>query len=373
MNILIVDSSAQELKVLKTSFFGSDFQLHYLADERLTMNALTKLRFDVIITASKFQNLTAKDILKEVIKKHPNLVRIVINNTDDDTKYNQVAHYSFKAPVDPEKIRGVIESFAQRTRSITKESIVKLVASIKSLPSPPKVYMQLNALLSNVNADSQKIAEIITQDPALTAKVLQFSNSSALNKGKPLNNIPDAITKVGVETLCCIVMTAELFSYEPSIENFSLLNEQMHSLSVAKFAASLVKTELKQETMLAGLLHDLGKLVLFEIDPKLTAKYLAHIDTTSNTILLEQKIFNTNHCHICAYLLHHWSFPYSTIESIVNHHSPQKLMQGSFGVSQAVYLANALLRKQEPDEEFVRYFKMEPILDKLKIRAEKFT
>ena len=255
------------------------------------------------------------------------------------------------------------------TQAITKTVIVKAVASVKTLPSPPKVYLQLNALLQESNTDSQRFADIIMQDPALAAKVLQFSNSSFMVNGKALTSITDAITKMGIDTLCCIVMTSELFSYKPDIDNFSIVNEQLHSLATAKLAASLVKPELKQEAMLAGLLHDLGKVVLYEINPKLTKTFFKHKAKSKDNILLEQKVFSTDHCHIGGYLLHMWKFSNSLIEAVVLHHSPEKLLRKSFGIAQATYVADKLLHEQELDSAFVEHYKLAPLLEKLMARA----
>ncbi len=261
------------------------------------------------------------------------------------------------------------------TRVITKKLIVKAVASVKTLPSPPKVYMQLNALLSEKNTDSKKIALVIMQDPALAAKVLQFSNSALLNKGagkaKVLTSIPEAITKMGVDTLCCIVMTAELFAYNPDIEDYSIVQAQLHCLATAKLAASMVKPELKQATMLAGLLHDIGKVVLYEINPKLTQTFFKHRKTNQDNIRLEQKVFGTDHCQIGGYLLHLWKFSPNLIEAIVLHHSPSKLLRKSFGIAQAVYIANQLLQKHELSTNFVEHYQLGSVLDKLKDKALK--
>ena len=256
-------------------------------------------------------------------------------------------------------------------QAITKKVIVRAVASVKTLPSPPKVYLQLNALLQEANIDSQKVADIITQDPALAAKILQFSNSAFMVNGKPLTNIADAITKMGLDTLCCIVMTSELFSYQPKIENYSIVNEQLHSLAVARLAASLVKPESKQEAMLAGLLHDLGKLVLYEINPKLTEKFFKYKVQAKDNIALEQKIFGTDHSHIGAYLLHTWNFSPRIIEALVLHHTPEKLLRKSFGIAQATYLADKLIHEHALDETFVEHFKLTPLLEKLTARAAK--
>ncbi|MGL1959139.1 MAG: HDOD domain-containing protein [Colwellia sp.] len=257
------------------------------------------------------------------------------------------------------------------TQAITKKGIVKAVASVKTLPSPPKVYMQLNTLLQQKNTDSQKIADIITQDPALAAKVLQFSNASFMVNGRVLTSITDAITKMGVDTLCCIVMTSELFSYKPNIPNYSIINEQLHSLAIAKLAASMVKPELKQEAMLAGLLHDIGKVVLYEINPKLTKIFFDQETTNQNTALQEKKVFGTDHCHIGGYLLHMWKFSTKLIKAVVLHHSPTKLRENTFGVAQAVYMANVLLNEEKLCDQFIEHYKLDSIIDKLAQRAQR--
>lgn len=368
----MVDTIEHELHGLKKAF--TRCKLHYITDPRYILRALGKVKFDVIITSSILDNndVSVQDILKSISQKYPNIVRVVVNKEGDETNFNQVAHYNFLSPFSYDEVSTIIERLAQTNQTITKSSIIKIVSKIKSLPTPPRVYLQLSALLEQNNTDSHKISEIITQDPALTAKVLQVSNSFSLNKGKTIKDISEAITKMGVDALCCIVMTAELFSHETDIENFSLIDEQLHCLHTAKLAASLVKPELKQETMLSGLLHDIGKLVLLEIDPKLSAQFLKNHNKITNSLLLEEKIFKTNHCQIGAYLLHCWNFSYDIIENIIHHHAPEKLCQKKFGAPQAVYLANALLRGQEPDERFVVHYKMTALLDTLRARAEKY-
>ena len=269
------------------------------------------------------------------------------------------------------KIVSTIANLANNNQAITKDIIVRTVENIKTLPSPPKVYLQLNAILKERNSDSDKIANIIQRDPALTAKVLQFSNKTFPSNGKPILNISDAITKMGIDTLCCIVMTAELFSYQPEIKGFSIQEEQLHCLATAKLAGSLVKPVLKQDAMIAGLLHDIGKLVLFEINEKSTALFFKHQKVNENNVALENKIFAVDHCHVGGYLLHTWGFSYHIIEAIILHHRPEKLLKKDFGIAQAVYLANVLMAKQTPNTEFINHYKLTDSLNELTKRAEK--
>lgn len=369
MKVLLIDNIESQMLDLKQALAKSRADTVHVNDLNSAISALSIHKFNLVICAAIIENNDGSRILKMIAKKFPTIVRILISDSVQDSNTN--AHYCFSVPINCKNIISTIANLASNNRAITKDIIVKTVASIKTLPSPPKVYMQLNAILKESNTDSQKIAQIIQQDPALTAKVLQFSNNTFAKSTKPIMNISDAITKMGIDTLCCIVMTAELFSYAPKIKGFSIQNEQLHCLATAKLAASMVKPELKQDTMIAGLLHDIGKVVLFEMNEKSTATFFMHRINNESNVDLENKIFASDHCHVGGYLLHMWGFSYHIIEATILHHRPEKLLQKTFGVAQAVYLANVLVHQQTPDEAFISHYKLASVIDALTLRAKK--
>jgi putative nucleotidyltransferase with HDIG domain len=369
MKILLIDNTENQLLELKQDLIKSRAKFAHVNGLNAAISALSKHKFTVVICAAIVDKNDGNTIFEMIAKKFPTIVRILISDNEQHTQHN--AHYSFAQPIECKTIVSTIANLANNNKAITQDIIVKTVANIKTLPSPPKVYMQLNAILKESNTDSQKIAQIIQQDPALTAKVLQFSNNTFATGSKPMMNIADAITKMGIDTLCCIVMTAELFSYAPKIKGFSIQDEQLHCLATAKLAASMVKPELKQDTMIAGLLHDIGKVVLFEINEKSTDLFILHRVNGDNNIDLENKVFASDHCHVGGYLLHMWGFSYHIIEAIILHHRPEKLLQKSFGVAQAVYLANVLVHQQIPNTEFIKHYKLTKVIDVLTQRANK--
>jgi len=376
MKVLIVDNVNHTLLALKQAFYDGPCQTAYVDNGKHALKALSQYKFDVIISVLSLGKISGLELLKAISLKYPAMIRVAMTNDKENEAHiisqaMNICHYNFALPHNIADIHQTISTIGDNNKAITKEHIIKAVAKVKTLPSPPKVYLQLNAILGETTTDSGKVSEIISQDPALAAKVLQFSNSSFINQGKPINNISEAITRMGLETLCCIVMTAELFSYQPDIPDFSLIKEQLHCLSTARLAASMVKPELKRETLLAGLLHDIGKVILFEMDEKLTKKFFQYRIKNANNNELEQKIFGTDHNHVGGYLLHMWCFSYDLIEAVVMHHRPEKLLKKSFGIAQAVYLANILLREQQPDAKFIEHFKLENVLEALEKRATK--
>lgn len=373
MKILVLDDLAQTLAPINGAFKKKKCQTAYTKDPVLALKTLNKYKFDVVLCAQKIARTNVHHFIKAVSIKFPSLVRCaMIDENNLDSELSHLLHYQYTEDFDGSKLVNDIEQLATNKKSVAKASIVKMVSSVKTLPSPPKVFLQLNAILQNQNTDSEKIAQIVTQDPALAAKVLQFSNNTFMQNGKPLTNIADAITKMGVETLCCIVMTAELFSQNIEINNFSVANEQLHALAVARFAATLVAPELKNEALLAGLLHGIGKLVLYQVDDSQTQSFLRASRGRSDIIELEQQHFKADHCQIGAYLLHSWSFSNHTIESTLLHKIPSKLLKANLGVAQVVYIANTLINQQKLQPAFIEHYKLAEHIDNLTNKAARF-
>ena len=123
--------------------------------------------------------------------------------------------------------------------------------------------------------------------------------------------------------------------------------------------------------MIAALLHDIGKVILFEVNEKATALFFTHRINNENNTALENKIFASDHSHVGGYLLHLWGFSYDIIEAIVLHHRPEKLLQKNFAMAQAVYLANVLVHKQTPAPEFISHYKLANVIAALTQRADK--
>lgn len=369
MKLLLIGANSTDQATLNKIFSRGNHTLTQVTNAEQALHLLSTSRYDVIAINESLADMAIKQCLKALVTSAPHALKIVITQAKD-TEFD-LAHNQLPSPIQAADMVAMLEAMVPQQKAITKKQIVNAVGQVKTLPSPPKVYMQLNQLLKQTNTDSAKIAEIICRDPALVAKVLQFVNSSAMAKGKQITNIGDAITKMGVDTLCCIVMTAELFAYEPNIPEFSIEQEQKHCLATARMAASVVKVHLKQHALLAGLLHSIGKLVLYEVDAKQTKKFMAECLGSSDNIGLEQKIFSTDHAQVGGYLLHLWGLPYAIVESIVLQYQPEKLLDKPFGVAHAVYLANTLLKERELSPRFVETFKLEPMLEKLQARAEK--
>lgn len=314
-----------------------------------------------------------EQLLAALAKKQPKVVRVaLVDNADvlHKQRASMVAHQTLIVETALPDFHDLMVSLTANKQVLNKQKITRAIKQVKTLPSPPKTYLRLNSLLQDPATDSQKIADVVAQDPALAAKVLQFANTPFIAGGSKITDIVEAITRAGVDTLCCIVMTAELFAYEPNIAGYSVEEEQLYSLSMAKFTSSLVSAELKASAMLAGLLHGIGKLVLYEIDSELTAKFYQAKPHADNMLALEAQIFGVTHAQIGGYLLHLWGFSPDIIEAVILYGRPEKLKRKRFDIAAATYTANQLLRQQPLASDFEAHYQLTSVLAKLQKRAQ---
>lgn len=190
----------------------------------------------------------------------------------------------------------------------------------------------------------------------MTAKVLQLVNSAFFGLRRHITSPEEAVMFLGVDTVKALALSVEAFSsFEASrCPNFSIEDLQRHSAEVAAIAREIaasrnVSTALLDDTFVAGLLHDVGRLVLVahhagQYDRVLSA--VAAGDRTLNEA--EREVFGTTHAEVGSYLLWLWGLPDSVVEAVAFHHHPSHSQAGSFGPIAAVHIANVLAELQ-PD------------------------
>ena len=371
MKIMFVDDEIMILKGLKRAFFRKKWQLLFADSGNKALQMLERESVDFIVSDMRMPGMNGAEFLETVAILYPQIVRIILSGHSDEEaakKASFVAHQWFNKPCQPKVLEEMLEHIYQVKASLPQTKVQQLVGKIKTLPSPPKIYMQLSAAIKNKSIDMDSISKIIAGDPALVAKILQLTNTSFFSNGKQVDSIAEAITRLGVDLVCSIVITAETYDKMSEIPGYSITDEQIHCLSTARLAASMVEPSIRQETILVGLLHNIGKFILYEVSPEAMEKYIKQRVIGEDNIVLEQRLFNADHTQLAGYLLHLWNFSYQLIENIVLHHQPIKLTENSFGSGAAVYVASRLLRKQEVNEAFIEHFN---ISDKIELWKDK--
>lgn len=203
---------------------------------------------------------------------------------------------------------------------------LKLV--VKEVPTLPIVYQQLFSKMSNPNVSVPQLAEIVSKDQSLAAKILKLVNSAFYGYKKEITTISRAMVILGFRTVRNAALAISVFDYVagcPEDSKFPIEDFWKHSLNVASSCKVLgQKTGIKQqeETFVCGLLHDVGKLIMkkyFENDFNEVCDYA--LDKSVSWSAAEDDLLGVNHSTLAKAVLRSWNFPPNLIEAVQFHHS----------------------------------------------------
>jgi len=223
----------------------------------------------------------------------------------------------------------------------------KILNELELLPTFPAHITELIELCKDPDVSNQEIVKKVIVDPALTADMLKFANSAAIGARIKIKDINQALRTIGIRNFQEILISAGarriLKQRYPRLEEI-----WEHCNRTAGYASFLAGkyglTAISKNVFLAGLLHDLGKIVLLSIDPNLTHKIA---DIVSNrgikkSTLIEEVSIGISHSAIGAMMARTWHFPEYLVEAISLHHSPLNASPDSRDIVFVTYLANMI-------------------------------
>ena len=208
----------------------------------------------------------------------------------------------------------------------------KQLDRIRELPSLPAIVLEVNRILQNLETPTDQLAHIIETDQTMVLKILKLVNSSFYGVPSKISNIASAIILLGFNTIRHAVVSVSVinaFSLKNKLKGFNIQDFWRHSLAVAltsKHLADKVDKSLSSECFTAGLLHDIGKLILCEYFPELFEKiWLRTVENAISFHDAEEMESPVGHAEVGAYLAQKWLLPQPLIEGIRHHHDASNL------------------------------------------------
>ena len=222
----------------------------------------------------------------------------------------------------------------------------EIVKQVQDLPSLPAVVMELLDSIDQDDVDIHVLARKVSHDQALTAKTLRFANSSFYGTPSKVTTIQQAITLLGVTNVRNLILAAALSGSFPENQcpGFSFKAFWRHAIATAlctKLLARHVHVN-PDYAFTAGLLHDIGRLVLVTRFPSHYAQTLAYRKEHDCTLLdAERATLGIDHLIAGHALAVHWHFSEAMQYAIAGHHEPEKI-ESSLLVS-LVHVANSIV------------------------------
>ena len=195
------------------------------------------------------------------------------------------------------------------------------------LPTPPGAALAFLQTLAREDASMDELAELVRREPALAARILNVANSAAFHASGELRSLKQILQVLGVRTLHSIaasIAVREAFSAPPGTRAGDFDGFWRHSLMVAELAQAVAyETGLAspEEAYLAGLLHDVGELLLLGGLRANYGKLLTDAAGAEMTLVaLEQAALQTDHAAVGAWLVERWRLPSFTADALLFHH-----------------------------------------------------
>lgn len=194
--------------------------------------------------------------------------------------------------------------------------------------SPPTVYFKLKQALENPDATFEDFAKIISNDPALAARLLKIVNSPFYGMSSKVETITHALNIIGTSELSDLALATSVISkFQGMPEDLVTLRDfWVHSIAVglaARRIARHLRADNEERYYLAGMMHDIGRLVLFKEAAEKAKEALSEFYRSGDSMLdAEKKVLGFNHAEVGATLLREWKVPASLVEAIQFHHDP---------------------------------------------------
>jgi HD-like signal output (HDOD) protein len=355
--VLFVDDEPYALQGLQALArrHRSRWQSEFALGGQRAIELLASQPFDVIVTDMSMPRMDGAALLHHVHRSHPQIVRIVLSGyaeVESALRAIPVAHQFLSKPCDAQELERVIERACRLQALLSDDAVRRAVGQIRTLPSLPQVYAKLMGLLSNPGTGIAEVAALIERDMAISARVLQIVNSAFFGLPQRVSSVRSALSYLGINLIKSLVLLSELFVDKPGQRlppSISLARLQRHAFLTGTIARRLMPNKKRSDdAYMAGMLHDIGKLILASELPDYFARVASEaLSTGEPEHLVEQRLFGVTHADVGGYLLGIWGLPYVVVEAVANHHAPERVPSTELDLVACTHLANVLADERD--------------------------
>ena len=272
--ILFVDDEQNVLDSLRLSLrpLRGKWDMGFALGGEAALKVLSESPHEVVVSDMRMPGIDGAQLLHEVQQRYPECVRIILSGYADEgsvLKTVRLAHQYLSKPCRPVDIIQAVDKVLSLRDVLASRQIKTIISKLETLPALSKTYSQLATALQDESTTLKTVGDIVGKDVAISASILRLVNSAFFGLPTRVSSIHHAVNLLGAQTLRVLVLSTHLFSCleNKDLPSFSIGLLWEHSLRVACFAKAIAEqegasTEARDDSFIAGMLHDVGKLVL---------------------------------------------------------------------------------------------------------------
>ncbi len=361
IRIIFVDSDTKVLQGLKRSLHAQrhQWEMTFVDDGLKALDYIERTPVDMVVTDLRLPGIDGIQLLDTVRKQHSHIIRIVLSGESDQEwilRSVRVSHQFLNKPCKPRMLKATVERNYKLVKQMGNTSVRKVVGRMASLPSLPTIYAEIMDAIQAPNASINRIGQIMAKDMAMTAKILQMVNSAFFGVPRHISNPAQAAVMLGINTVKSLALSIQVFSQFSSSGIPSPFLEQLwqHNAVVGKYSKRIAEFERQDMAIIdlaymAGLLHDIGKLVLAVNFPGEYTQVISRSQQEGRSLYdSEHEVFDVTHAEVGGYLLNLWGLPLPIVEALAFHHDPGQSIAREFCPLTAVHAANGIINGTQP-------------------------
>jgi len=352
IRILFVDDEPAVLEGLENRLrrMRNQWDIRYALGADEALQKLAAEPADVIVSDMRMPGVDGAQLLEQVRQRYPQTLRFVLSGQTSEEGALRVlplVHQFLTKPCDATALETAVDRICGLRQQMHQPAVQQALGLLGSLPALPRLYWDLVKEIENADSSAASVAAIIEQDVAMTARLLQLANCAFFAGGRRVRSVRDAVALLGLLPIRSMVLSVQVFRAMGAIcapAGFSLEVIQQYSMRVAQLASSMLRdAEARKNAFSAGMLHDIGRLVIAVSMPESCTALGAQAAATGRPLHeVETEVLGCSHAEIGAQMLSIWGLPIPIVEAVAYHHSPRRSVEQRFSAIGAVHVASAM-------------------------------
>lgn len=359
--IYLVDDNEEVLEMLTLLLSGLDsaWEIIPFSEPAEAISAAGQRPPNLVLSDQDMPQMSGTQMLEAIRLRAPAAVRIIVSGHGFSLDKLSSAHQYLAKPLSFQEVKRRIQQAMRAQERLQNPQLRSILTQIQSLPVIPKAYLDVVRELENPNGSYEMAAELIASDGGIMTKLLLMANSPLFGHAARINDAKEALLLLGSRRVLALVLSLHIFrGYEqlrcPDIKVANLWRHSSETARLARqiFQAAGMELEPTNDVFFAGLIHDLGKLVLLENFP-VQYREVVHLAKESNRPLtvVEREVFTASHSDLCGFLLCLWGMNEAIVEAVTYQDRPwESNKPDAFSGAVALYLASYFARKRYPPD-----------------------